>query len=241
MAFFKRSALKEKGLTDEQIEYVLTESGRLIADYIPKSEMNEKLEEAKNAVPDFHETDEWKAMVNANSALTAENAKIKALSSDDFAGVKNQYRDILWEKIDHGEKAKPISEQISGFRETRAPGEHGGALARRPGSQTPLRLPVPHPAPLPGRRRRRQGRPRHRQPGQASSSRKLCQTRVAPGDLLPAGRLLGPVLHGGQRGRRVRQELESGGSGPGGAGAADPGPAAANSALELVGFLPFVL
>lgn len=118
MAFFKRSALKEKGLTDEQIEYVLTESGRLIADYIPKSEMNEKLEEAKNAVPDFHDSDEWKEMVNANSALTAENAKIKALSSDDFAGVKNQYRDILWDKLDHGEKAKPISEQISGFRET---------------------------------------------------------------------------------------------------------------------------
>jgi len=118
MAFFKRSALKEKGLTDEQIEYVLTESGRMIADYVPKSEMAEKIEEAKNQQADFHESEEWKNMVNANNALSAENAKIKALSSDDFKGVKSQYRDILWDKIDHGEKAKPIAEQINGFKET---------------------------------------------------------------------------------------------------------------------------
>ena len=118
MAFFKRSALKEKGLTDEQIEYILTESGRMISDYVPKSELAEKIEEAKNSVGDFHETDEWKDMVAQNSALTAENAKVKALASDDFKDVKAQYRDILWEKIDHGEKAKPIAEQIVGFKET---------------------------------------------------------------------------------------------------------------------------
>jgi hypothetical protein len=61
---------------------------------------------------------------------------------------------------------------------------------------------------------------------------------VAPRDLLPPGRLLRPVLHRGERGRCVRQELESGGGRGGGAVVQG---LSANSAVELVGFLPFIL
>ena len=39
--------LKEKGLTDEQIEYLMTESNRaLAANYLPKSEVQEQINHA---------------------------------------------------------------------------------------------------------------------------------------------------------------------------------------------------
>lgn len=136
--------------------------------------------------------------------------------------------------------AATAADAAAGALLARAPGEHGGVLARCPGTQTALRLLIPHPSPLPGRQPwRRQGQRGQKQPEQGSFSRKLCQTRVAPGDLLPPRRLLGPVLYRGERGRGVRQELESGGGGQGGGAAGERD--TSNSTLELVGFLPFVL
>ena len=68
MALFKRTVLKEKGLTDEQIEYLMTESNRaLAANYLPKSEVQEQinhaLEDAKKNVPeDVTQTEAYKTV-----------------------------------------------------------------------------------------------------------------------------------------------------------------------------------
>ena len=50
MALFKRTNLKDKGLTDEQIEYVMTESGRALGDYELKSNIQAQIDEAVKAV-----------------------------------------------------------------------------------------------------------------------------------------------------------------------------------------------
>ena len=47
MALFKRPTLKDKGLTDDQIEWLLTESNRaLAANYMPKSDLQEQIDAA---------------------------------------------------------------------------------------------------------------------------------------------------------------------------------------------------
>ena len=119
MALFKRADLKNKGLTDEQIEYVMTESGRaLSSDYALKSDLQAQIdaavEAAKGKAPEpvnVSETDEYKA-------LLAENDKLKAFNTSDFGIVKDPYKDIVWGKLDHAEKHKPYAEQLTELSET---------------------------------------------------------------------------------------------------------------------------
>ena len=81
MALFKRTNLKDKGLTDEQIEYVMTESGRALGDYELKSNIQAKIDEAVSAVKPAEvnvlESSEY-------LSLMAENEKLKAFGTDDF-------------------------------------------------------------------------------------------------------------------------------------------------------------
>lgn len=51
MALFKRSELKKQGLTEEQIDYLMTESNRALAnDYMLKSDAEEQLSNALSNV-----------------------------------------------------------------------------------------------------------------------------------------------------------------------------------------------
>lgn len=110
MALFKRAQLKDKGLTDEQIEFILTESGRaLAADYIPKSE-----------IPKIEPTEPQKIDVKADpeyQKVAGEAAMLRALSTDDFSSVKPKFRETVYGLLDHGEKHKPYAEQIPGIAE----------------------------------------------------------------------------------------------------------------------------
>ena len=114
MALFKRADLKNKGLTDEQIEFIMTESGRALGDYELKSNVQTKIDEAlKNVTPaevNVLESAEYKT-------LFAENEKLKALSTDDFSVVKAPYKDIVWGKLDHSEEHKPYAEQLNTLSE----------------------------------------------------------------------------------------------------------------------------
>lgn len=108
MALFKRTELKAKGLTDEQVEYLLTESNRaLAADYAPKSDIQAQIDAAKAAAP----TDPTKS--KEYQELAGKAAKLEAFQTDDFSSVKKPYRDIVWDKLDHGDKHKPYAEQIT--------------------------------------------------------------------------------------------------------------------------------
>lgn len=113
---FTRKFLTDHGVPEEQVDAIMAERNRTLSDYIPKSDMQSQIDAAiaeaqKTAPVNVTESDEYKA-------LLSENAKIKAYGSDDFSAVKKPYRDIVWDKLDHGEKAKPIAEQITSLKES---------------------------------------------------------------------------------------------------------------------------
>jgi hypothetical protein len=110
MAIFKRETLKEKGLTDEQIDFLMSESGRALGEYIPKSELQGHIDEALKKAPqptpvDPKSTEEYKAVVD-------ELAMVRALGGEDFAPVKPKFRETVYRMLDHGEKHAPYAEQM---------------------------------------------------------------------------------------------------------------------------------
>ena len=115
MALFKRADLKTQGFSDEQIEYIMTESGRsLSANYVLSSDVQSKIDEAvKAAQPapiDVKTTPEY-------SELQKERDMLRAIGGDDFAGVKPKFREQVYGMLQTGDDAKPISEQLTGIRE----------------------------------------------------------------------------------------------------------------------------
>lgn len=109
MALFKRSELKKQGLTEEQIDYLMTESNRALAnDYMLKSDAEEQLSNAlSNVKPQpVEETDEYKT-------LLAENLKIKTLQNEVFDTVKKPYKEIVWQHLNHNDGHVPYVEQLA--------------------------------------------------------------------------------------------------------------------------------
>lgn len=115
MALFKRADLKAKGISDETIEWIMTESGRALGDYELKSAVQSKIDEAVKAV----QPQEVNVLESSEYlALMAENEKLKAFGTDDFAVVKKPYKDMVWDKLDHGAEHKPYNEQLTALAET---------------------------------------------------------------------------------------------------------------------------
>ena len=115
MALFKRADLKAQGFSDEQIEYIMTESGRsLSANYVLSSDVQARIDEAlKGAQPqeiDVKTTPEFVAVQNEVNML-------RAIGGDDFASVKPKFREQVYGMLDHGADAKPVSEQLAGIQE----------------------------------------------------------------------------------------------------------------------------
>ena len=115
MALFKRADLKNQGFTDEQIEYIMTESGRsLSANYTLTSDVQAKIDEAvqaaKPAPIDVKTTQEY-------AELQRERDMLRAIGGDDFSGVKPKFREQVFGMLQTGDDAKPVSEQLTGIRE----------------------------------------------------------------------------------------------------------------------------
>lgn len=115
MALFKRADLEAQGLTKEQIEYIMTESGRsLSANYTLTSDVQARIDEAiKSAKPapvDVKTTPEYMEIVKERDML-------RAIGGDDFATVKPKFREQVFGMLDRSENAKPISEQLAGIKE----------------------------------------------------------------------------------------------------------------------------
>lgn len=115
MALFKRADLKAQGFTDDQIEYIMTESGRsLSANYILQSDVQSRIDEAvKAAAPapvDVKTSPEY-------TELAHERDMLRAIGGEDFAGVKPKFREQVFSMLESGENAKPVSEQLTGIRE----------------------------------------------------------------------------------------------------------------------------
>ena len=110
MALFKRADLKEKGLTDEQIEFVMTEGNRsLSANYTLSSDVQAKIdaavEAAKTAPVDVTQSEEYQK-------LMTERDMLRAIGGDDFAAVKPKFRETVFGMLDRSEKAPTIEEQL---------------------------------------------------------------------------------------------------------------------------------
>lgn len=115
MAFFKRSDLEAQGLTKEQIEFIMAESGRsLSANYTLNSDVQAKIDEAVKAVKpepvDIKTTPEYLEVVRERDML-------RTIGGDDFATVKPKFRETVFGLLDRGEKAAAIPDQLSGIKE----------------------------------------------------------------------------------------------------------------------------
>jgi hypothetical protein len=115
MALFKRSDLEAQGLTKEQIEYIMTESGRsLSANYTLNSDVQGKIDEAVKGVKpepiNPKTTPEYMELSNERDML-------RAIGGEDFASVKPKFREQIYGMMDHGAEAKPAAEQLAGLRE----------------------------------------------------------------------------------------------------------------------------
>lgn len=110
MALFKRADLKAQGLTDEQIEFVMTEGNRsLSANYTLTSDVENKIaaavEAAKTAPIDVTKTPEYAEIMNERDML-------RAIGGDDFAQIKPKFRETVFKMIDRSENAPALADQL---------------------------------------------------------------------------------------------------------------------------------
>ena len=115
MALYKRPDLKAQGMTDEQIDFVMTEGNRsLSANYTLNSDVQAKIDaavaEAQKAPVDVTQTDEYQKLVRERDML-------RAIGSEDFAGVKPKFRETVFGMLDRSEKAPAISDQLKAIGE----------------------------------------------------------------------------------------------------------------------------
>ena len=115
MALFKRADLEAQGLTKDQIEYIMTESGRsLSANYVLTSDVQSRIDEAVKAVKpepvDVKTTPEYMEVVGERDML-------RAIGGEDFQTVKPKFRETVFGMLDRGEKAAPVAEQLTGIKE----------------------------------------------------------------------------------------------------------------------------
>lgn len=115
MALFKRGDLKNQGMTDEQIEYIMTESNRsLSANYTLTSDVHGMIDAAvqaaRNEPSDPKNSPEY-------LELQRERDMLRTIGGDEFAAVKPKFREQVFGMLDRGEKAKPIGEQLTGISE----------------------------------------------------------------------------------------------------------------------------
>lgn len=111
---FSRQFLKDHGVPEDQIDAVMAERNRTLSDYVPKADMQAQIDAAVQAAKtqpvDVTKSPEY-------IALAGRAAKLEAFQTEDFASVKAPYKDIVWEKLDHGDKHKPYGEQIAAMAE----------------------------------------------------------------------------------------------------------------------------
>ena len=136
MALFKRADLEAQGLTKDQIEYIMTESGRsLSANYVLTSDVQSRIDEAVKSVKpepvDVKTTPEYMEVVGERDML-------RAIGGEDFATVKPKFREQVYGMLQTGTDAKPVAEQLTGIRENY---EEYFLAAEQPQPNQPKNLP----------------------------------------------------------------------------------------------------
>ena len=126
---FTRKALADvlngESTPEEKVDAIYSLYGRAIDDgYVTKAASNaakqDAMEQAKaealqNAPkPNILDSEEYKAL-QAN--FDAYKTKQEARTSADYADVKPKFFEAVYDKIDRGENAKPLAEQLQAMRE----------------------------------------------------------------------------------------------------------------------------
>lgn len=114
MALFKRRDLESKGLSGEQIDYILTESNRaLAADYMPKSSLQEEIEKSLAANPpqvDITKNEDYLKVVGERDML-------RAINGEEYVKIKPKFRETVYKMIDRGEDAPSLEDQLGKVKE----------------------------------------------------------------------------------------------------------------------------
>lgn len=116
MAFTRRT-VAGYGLTDEQLEKVMTLYATSLADYIPKSEVDERIKTAvsdalKNAPgPDIKSSEEYKAL---QGEFDGYRRKVETSGELKQGGVKDKFIDAVYSLLEPG---KPVADQLPTIRE----------------------------------------------------------------------------------------------------------------------------
>ena len=110
MALFKRTDLKDKGFTDEQIEYIMTEANRsLAANYAPKSDIQAQIDAAVAAAKvepvDVLTTKEYLDVVSERDML-------RAIGGEEFSKVKPKFREQVFGMLDRSDDAPALADQL---------------------------------------------------------------------------------------------------------------------------------
>ena len=114
---FTRKALAALGLDEEKIEKVMTLHGTSMADFVPKSELAAKIEEAKTSAlkeapkPDVKESDDYKAL---QAEFDSFKRKVETASELKKGGVKEKFIDNVFALLTED---KPAAEQLDAIRE----------------------------------------------------------------------------------------------------------------------------
>jgi phosphopantothenoylcysteine synthetase/decarboxylase len=110
MALFKRADLKSQGLTDEQIEFVMTEGNRSLANnYTLTSDVQGRIdaavEAAKTAPVDITKSAEYQK-------LAQERDMLRAIGGEDFSAVKPKFRETVFGMLDRSDNAPAVADQL---------------------------------------------------------------------------------------------------------------------------------
>lgn len=114
---FTRKSLAGLGLNEEMIEKVMTLHGTSMADFIPKSELKTKIDEAldeaqKNApAPNIKDSEDYKAL---QASFDSYKKKIETSSELKKGGVKEKFIDNVYSLLTDD---KPATEQLDAIRE----------------------------------------------------------------------------------------------------------------------------
>ena len=107
---FTRKFLADNGVPEDKIDVILAERNRTLKDYTPNADVQAQIDAAVAAAQkdpgDPTQSEQY-------LALLSKTQKLEAFQTEDFSSIKNPYKDIVWEKLDHTEKHKPYAEQIA--------------------------------------------------------------------------------------------------------------------------------
>ena len=96
----------------EKVDQIFAMHGQTLSDYVSKADAEKMKEDAVKAVkiPDPKESEAYKTL---DAEYSAYKAKQSARLSDDYKGVKAKFFDQVYDSIQRGEGAKPITEQMA--------------------------------------------------------------------------------------------------------------------------------